>query len=285
MLLYSNVLFKFMQFGWWKWLNDHESKLSNEPNLTLVLPRYMLPYVDKLFGGNIVHQIARSSSSFRFDTIKKILDYVCIEGHGELIFAKDNDGDIPLHSAIRSKADQSTILLFATACSHTHSILLVQNNKRQTPLELTFALCHWPGVEVLLMLSVQYNVLTFLTGIRAGVPQSETLLHEAFESGHIDYFQILLDVCKNLNESLMRALLFPDEKGNTPWYYLMSRNKYDEIEQVLSLLNKYQIDVNLLYTDTQTKSTLLHEASRIDDKQCITLLKKYNAKNTWTVEV
>ena len=227
-----------------------------------------------------MNQIARSSSSFKLDTKKKILEYVCTVGHGDLMFAKDNDGDIPLHSAVRSKADQDTVYLFATACNHTQTVLMTRNKKIQTPLELAFELCHWPGVEELLTLSIQNNESTYLTGVYAGVPQSKTFLHEAFESGHTDYFRILLDVCKYLEISktvVMAAIRLGDARGNTAWYYLMSRNKYSEIEQVLSLLGKYQIDINELYTDTQTYSSLLHEASRIHDKECIALLKKYNA--------
>ena len=244
----------------------------------------MLTYQDVWFGGYFANQIAKSCSSFESDTIKKILDYVCAEGHNKLMFVEDNDGDIPLHSAVQCKADQSTVFFFATACGQIHSILLAQNSKKQTPLEVAFELCHWPGVEVLLRLSIEKNVLTYLTGIKIGVPQSETLLHEAFDSGYIRYFQILLNVCKNLEvpkQEVMKALLLGDARGKTAWYYLMSRNKYSEIELALSLLSHepYEADVNSLYTDTLTKSSLLHEASWINDKECIALLKKYTTES------
>ncbi len=233
---------------------------------------------DGLFGGTIINQIARSFDIFPIPLILKILHYLKDEGYDVYLIIMDNDGDIPLHSAIKGMADQAYVSVFAsTFPKYTEHCLKATNNKGNVPLDLAFKVGNFDAVEVLLELSVEHGVLPHLTGVHA--LSSTTLLHKAFQRGHLEYFRIILTVCAKLNTSVLPVLLIPDSKGNTPWYYLISRNKYHEIEQVLNTCDKYEIDINLLYLDLQRKSTMLHEAIRKNDRQCEKLLREWGAKD------
>ncbi len=160
---------------------------------------------------------------------------------------------------------------------YTKNILVAKNNKEEVPLELAFELGHFEAVEVLLELSIGNGVLAHLTGVHALA--GTTLLHKAFQRGHVNFFRILLKVCEKLNMQILPVLLIPDSRGNTPWHYLMNRNKHHEIESVLSLCQKYNIDTNDLFLDLQRGTRMLHAAVRKNDVQCEKTLRKYGAKN------
>ncbi|XP_064403622.1 uncharacterized protein LOC135349075 [Halichondria panicea] len=250
------------------WVNITSSDLQD------VFRGCILEQRDSLFGGTILNQLARSYDVFPIPLIVKILNYLKDEGYAVYLSIMDNDGDIPLHSAIKGMANQSYIKIFADIFpKYTDQCLKAMNNKGNVPLDLAFELGNFEAVEVLLELSVQHRVLEHLTGV--DTLSSTTLLHKAFKRGHLEYFQIVLTVCMKLNISILPVLLVPDSQGNTPWYYLINRHKYHEIEQVMYLCNKYGIDVNKLYSDPQKKTTMLHEAVRRNDRQCEKILRKW----------
>lgn len=260
-----------------KWLQHHWSNLTST-DLQIVFRGCILEQRDSLFGGTILSQIARSYQVFPINLITRILHYLKDEGYDVYLIMMDNDGDIPLHSAIKGMADPAYVLVFAsTIPKYTQHSLKAKNNKEYVPLDLAFELGHFQAVQVLLELSIEHEVLAHLTGVHA--LSGTTLLHKAFKRGHLEYFQSLLTVCAKLNTSVLPVLLVPDSKGNTPWYYLISRNKHHEIEQVMYMCQKYEIDVNQVYLDPQRKTTMLHEAIRKNDRQCEKILRKWGAKD------
>ncbi len=261
-----------------RWLQHNWKNLTTSADLKMIFRKYILEQRDSLFGGTILNQIARSYDVFPIDLIVKILAYLEDEGYDIYVIWMDNDGDIPLHSAIKGMADPAYVSVFAKAVSkYTENTLRAKNYQEQVPLDLAFELGHFQAVEVLLELSIEHGVLAHLTGVHALA--GTTLLHKAFQRGHVDYFRILLKVCEKLNVQILPVLLIPDSRGNTPWHYLMNRNKHHEIESVLSLCQKYDIDTNDLYLDLQRGTRMLHAAVRKNDVQCEKTLRKYGAKD------
>ncbi len=191
------------------------------------------------------------------------------------IIFSDNDEDIPLHSAISGMAGREYVSLFAEAFpKYTKICLKSKNEKDQAPLDLAFELGHFAATEVLLELSMTHGVSSRQTGLN--IFSSTTLLHKAFKRGHVEYFSILLKTCTKLEVDILPVLVVPDENGNTPWQYLINRNHH-ELEQVLSLCKKYDIDINKLYLDPQRKSTMLHAAIRKKDLKAAAILRKWGA--------
>ncbi len=261
-----------------RWLQHHWKNLTTSADLKTVFRECILDQRDSLFGGTILNQIARSYDVFPIDLIVNILLYLENEGYDIYVIWMDNDGDIPLHSAVKGMADPAYVSVFAkTVSKYTKNILIAKNNQEEVPLDLAFELGHFQAVEVLLELSIEYGVLAHLTGVHALA--GTTLLHKAFQRGHIDYFRILLKSCAKLDIKILPVLLIPDSRGNTPWRYLMNRNKHHEIEIVLSMCQNYEIDINELYLDLEKGTRMLHAAVRKNDEKCERILRKWGAKD------
>ncbi len=261
-----------------RWLQHHWSNLTTSSNLKTVFRECILDQRDSLFGGTILNQVARSYDVFPIELIENIMFYLEDEGYDIYVIWMDNDGDIPLHSAIKGMADQKYVKVFAdTITKYTKNTLTSKNDQEEVPLDLAFELGHFQAVEVLLELSIDHRVLPKLTGVHA--LSGTTLLHKAFKRGHIEYFRILLMVCAKLNIQLLPVLLIPDNRGNTPWHFLMNRKVNHEIETVLSLCRKYQVDINDLYLNCEKRTSMLHAAVRRNDMQCEKTLRKWGAKD------
>ncbi len=261
-----------------RWLQHHWSNLTTSSNLKTVFRECILKQRDSLFGGTILNQVARSYNVFPIELIVNILFYLEDEGYDIYVIWMDNDGDIPLHSAIKGMANKEYIKVFAdTIRKYTKNTLTSKNDQEEVPLDLAFELGHFKAVEVLLELSIYHGVLAHLTGVHA--LRGTTLLHKAFKRGHVEYFEVLLMVCAKLHIQILPVLLIPDNKGNTPWHFLMNRNKHDEIETVLSLCRKYQVDINDLYLNLEKRTSMLHAAVRRNGVRCENTLRKWGAKD------
>ncbi len=196
-----------------------------------------------------------------------------------MLLAEDKDGDIPLQSAIRSMAPKDIIehILKQKAAK---DMLCSCNKKGQVPLNTAFYFRCWDIVEVILDKCIQYNQVPELTGVNAPADlKNNTLLHISFEKGSTKYFEIFLKVCRSRGiegKQLLAALSIPNKKNETPWYHAIHSLGKKSFKKVLKSLQDSAIDINSLFTDPDTKSTMLHEAQRMNKHHH--LLKRYGAK-------
>ncbi len=127
-----------------------------------------------------MHGLARSSTSFTFENMKKMISKM----PPKQLVKTDKDEDLPVHSAIQSGigVDQNKIGLFVQGSSQQiKKILCAKNGKGKTPIELAFETQHRAAVKLLFNLCVQHGVLSNLTGINFNLRnRSDTLLHIAF---------------------------------------------------------------------------------------------------------
>ena len=209
-------------------------------------------------------------------------------GQQNQILDKNKDGDIPVQSAIRSKAPKEIIELFfiiAKELNLVNDMLCCHNKKNQTPLLSAFDHSHWVAVDVLLEKCVKCNELPELTGVNAPAGlKSNTLLHRAFKRDNMKYFDIFLRVC-NANDiegdQLTAAVLIPNKKNETPWYYAIHNLSSDKMfEKVLKMAKNKLLPLSFLYTDADSKSTMLHEAHRIGNNRRCQLLKDNGTEDT-----
>ena len=252
---------------------------------------------DNNFNWTATHAFAASSEHLGVAVMKLFFKF--LESKEQILLLKDEDGkpknqillkdkdkDIPIQSAIRSKAPKEIIELFLTIAKElnlTDGMLCSRNKKNQTPLLSAFEHSHWVAVDVLLEECVKCNKLPELTGVHppAGL-KSNTLLHRAFKRGNTKYFDIFLRVC-NANgvegDHLTAAVSIPNKNNETPWYYAIHNLSYETLEKVLKMAINKLLPLSLLYTDTD-QSTMLHEAHRMGSDQRCQLLKNNGAKDT-----
>ncbi len=236
--------------------------------------------VDEQFRGTATHGLARSSTSFSFESMKKIISKM---PSGQLV-EKDKDKDLPVHSAIQSGSgvDQNKIGLFIQGDSQQiKAILCAQNGKRKTPIELAFEKRHRAAVKLLFNLCVQHNVLSNLTGFNMR-NQSNTLLHIACREGMWPWFlKIVINTCKQVQHDIIPAIQVLDEEDCTPFHYLINcipdnPNELDTFRAVLDLLKQNGVDINKIYTDSNER-TMLHEPQRSNNTHAVSLLvEEYN---------
>ncbi|XP_064383163.1 uncharacterized protein LOC135331836 isoform X2 [Halichondria panicea] len=266
---------------WTQWLKQNmaEVKQGNLPHLL----QDSLHQRDKNFNWTATHAFAASSEYLGVKVMKLLLKSL---GEEHQLLMKDKDGDIPIQSAIRSKAPKEIIELFfiiANELNVTNDMLCSRNRKNQTPLLSAFDHSHWVAVDLLLDVCVKCNKLPELTGVNApsGL-KSNTLLHRAFKRGNTKYFDIFLRVC-NANDiegdQLTAAVLIPNKKSETPWYYAFHLNSDKMFEKVLKMA-KNNLPLTFLYTDPDSKSTMLHEAHRMGNDRRCQLLKDNGAIDT-----
>ena len=241
---------------------------------------------DKNFNWTATHAFAASSEYLGVKVMKLLLKSL---GEEHQLLMKDKDGDIPIQSAIRSKAPKEIIELFfiiANELNVTNDMLCSRNRKNQTPLLSAFDHSHWVAVDLLLDVCVKCNKLPELTGVNAPAGlKSNTLLHRAFKRENTKYFGIFLRVC-NANsiegDQLKTAVSIPNKKNETPWYYAIHYLSSDEMfENILKMAKRY-LSLSLLYmlTHNYSKSTMLHEAHRMGSNRRCRLLKENGAEDT-----
>ena len=263
---------------WTKWLNANGTKVKKLRSDDLKrLYAARIRCRDRNFGWTATHGIAGASPSFRINTMLKFFEYLKNERLEEQLCTKDNEGDIPLQSAINSGAGAEVVRLILTVAPDlTKRMLCSSNNKGDTPLQTAFEQREWCAVEVILEFCIQNNVLSHLTGVKPQAEYNNTLLHRAFKRGYVEYLGILLEVCRARNVEILPVLLVLNKKKETAWYHLANRSAVEQ-KKALSLVKDYNIDVNQLYLDPDTRSTLLHKAYRRNNKETVVLLKQYNA--------
>ncbi len=238
-----------------------------------------LDSIDEQFLGTATHGLARSSTSFNFESMKKIISKM---PSGQLV-EKDKDGDLPVHSAIQSGigVDQNKIGLFVQGDpQQIKTILCSQNGKRKTPIELAFEKRHCAAVKLLFILCVQHNVLSTLTGFNTS-DRSTTLLHIGCREGMWQWFlKIVINACKQVQHDILPAIQVLDKEDYTPFHYLMNcitdnPIELDTFRAVLNLLTQNGVDINKIYTDSNER-TMLHETQRSNKIHAVSLLVVYN---------
>ncbi len=225
----------------------------------------------------IAHGIAASSESLGLGIVQSLFQTLRHVNKTDILLKKDKDGDIAMQSAIRSKVSKNIIELFFTM-ENPERMLCSRNYKNKVPLQTAYYFCCWDTVKFLLGMCIRYDLLSKLTGINLPTTRKcNILLHSAFKEGKIEYFEILLQVCNENNttgEQLFAMLSIPNKDNKTPWYYAVNCLEIGELERVLRCIQNTNIDVNSLYTDSGTKSTILHKPSR----EHYQLLTKYGVR-------
>ena len=145
---------------WELWLKEHYQDLVDDNPLNVGY----LDSIDKLdeqFGGTATHGLARSSTSFTFEIMKKIISKM----PPEQLVKTDKDGDLPVHSAILggTRVDKKKIGIFIQGDpQQIKKILRAKNGQGKTPIELAFETQRSTAVELLFNLCVQHDVLSNL---------------------------------------------------------------------------------------------------------------------------
>ncbi len=236
-----------------------------------------LEICDEQFKGTAMHGLARSSISFSVEEMGKIVAQMPKE---QLIEA-DADDDLPVHSAIKSLADQHMIALFVEGDSkQKETILCWKNNKDKTPIEVAFEKRHEEAIAMLFELCVQHGVLSNLTGIRSCM-RSSTLLHTAFKEDKPWFFNIVVKICQKFGEDVLSTIQVFDDNDNTPFQYLMNciqpeDQELKEFENVIGILvNDQGININDVCINSNRR-TMLHEATRKNHRTLCDILLRYH---------
>lgn len=266
--------------SWTKHLQSHWSEILRCRTLVPLLEHNnIIDVCDEKFKWTVSHGFAASSTKERL--LEKFLTSLESMRKQCQLLQRDADGDIPLQSAIRSRASKNFLEHLLTKFPDLTKDMLVSTNfKKRTPLLTAFEMRHWEAVEIILNLCISHKILPELTGVGALDPSREnkyaTLLNEASKRGDIEYFNIFFQVCKMQNIDIPSAISVPDRDGVTAWHYAVQLD-HEKLEKILSLLPK-DVDLNTLYVDAESKSTMLHEAARSNSQQHEIILRKFGAK-------
>ena len=260
---------------WTKWLKENTSLVKNSFH---TLCHSQLKQRDQKYRYTSAHGILASCPCD--EVLVKVLSVLKNKSLISLLMAKDKDGDIPLQSAVKSNVDAKIIKLVLMEVPRLkRAMLLAANKKGDVPLKTAFDMRRWPIVEILLEQSIKCGVVPHLTGI--GDPNvtkgSSTLLHQAMKRGDIEYLRILLNVCKKCDMPLLPALLVPNKKRCTPWYYLLNQN-IQAVEEALQVLSEFRIDINKLYCDENGKQYIPHVAYRSHNEELKDLWKSFGGR-------
>ncbi|XP_064407136.1 uncharacterized protein LOC135351980 isoform X2 [Halichondria panicea] len=270
---------------WKKWLEDNAHKMCKGNLSAQKVYGELLHKRDTLFDGTATHGLARSCPSFtQFEDIKKIVS----EMPKYQLTEEDADGDLPVHSAINSKAKQEVIALFVEGDSELQTtILCTKNHQGKTPIKLAVDIRHNSAIELLYNLCVTHNILPSLTGFEQSGSAS-TILHTGFDGGDTSYWSeflnVVINACKRAARDILPTITVFDERNCTPFHYLMNcmqrdhRYKLAGFQSVLELLRENKIDINSVFTDSK-KRTMLHEARRTNHDSCSEMLFRYGHKD------
>ncbi|XP_064407131.1 uncharacterized protein LOC135351978 isoform X3 [Halichondria panicea] len=272
---------------WKKWLEDNAHKMCKGNLSAKEVYGELLHKRDRLFNGTATHGLARScgpcSSFTQFEDMKKIVS----EMPKEQLIDKDDDGDLPVHSALNSMAKQNMIALFVQGDSEEKTILSTKNHQGKTPIELAVDNLHNSAIELLYNLCVKHNILPGLTGFEQSGSAS-TILHTVFCRDDTLYWSnflsVVINACKRAARDILPTITVLDERNCTPFYYLMNcmnpnhHYKLAGFEKVLVLLRDNEIDVNAVVIDSK-KRTMLHAARRKHHDKCSEMLSRYGHKD------
>lgn len=248
-------------------MKENFEQLREDPgrNVPLLL-RDLIDKRDEDFGWTATHGFAASSEDLGIEVMNALFEYLRTSNRKSQLSTQDKDGDIPVQSAIRSKASK-LIIEHLIEFGNIKDLLCSHNNRNQSPLLTAFDESHWDAVEVLLGKCIEHNELSELTGVRVTAGQEHnTILHKAFERRNKEYFKIFLRVCSSkgiVGEELTAAVSVSNRRNVTPWYNAIRFLSIEELETVLKSVDESRLDINSLYTEKDTRFTMLHDAYRI----------------------
>lgn len=182
-----------------------------------------------------------------FFGINDILSYVL---H---MSCQDAFGNTLLHSTIEAQSRNSNLNTFVRILGLAPPVCLEKRNEdKLTPLFLAFEKKLWLPARALAEHQIKHGA-------------SHGLLQECFframrEQGGVEFLAHLLDLRKryfpdlNLNFSA-------NERGHTPWWYLLNSNDEGIINKVLQTLKEHSIDPTHLLTHTKRRTRLVDEAA------------------------
>ena len=250
------------------WTETLKRHMSN-PRFHKILNEKLL-LLDREFGWTVCHALCSIRGIPEKQREKIFQEFTKKEEYVKLLYILDRDKDTIFHCAINHRCNKAVIEMLIRQIPRTSKLspLCVRNWRNYAPLELAFHMHEWEHVKILLPECIELRILPELTGVDHHVRDSdirETLLHQAFKNGNTAaiYLRIHLEACQtcNLNAvTVERSLVVSDSNKCTPWRYLIDSSTDEEIRQVLQVVKKYRIDINELYTNLHTRSTLLHMA-------------------------
>ena len=204
-----------------------------------------------------------------------------LKGHGLMgkVVARDRDGDMPLQSAIYSRANVNMIKLILGYMPEMKKVMLENRNKAgETALESSLDLESPSVFKLLLKECISCEALTHLTCFGKPTEQSCTLLHQCIRDRRIAHLRVFLEVYTenaNKEKSKEKGLCIADEKGHTAWHYLVRYSNKDLplVQEVLAILSEYEIKIPSLVVNDTSKETMLHMAYRYNNKALKELLE------------
>lgn len=226
------------------------------------IPRNVLNQRDIHTGYTVVHALASGKGSQ--NVLKEAFNFLAKHNLMGKLLAKDRDGDMPLQSAIYSRAGSDIIMLILDFYPTARMKMLENRNKcHETAIEWAL---HQEDIDVFKLLleeCIKYRALEDLTGIIKG-SRCSTLLHQCIVGRHTKILATYMQVCAKENVDI--DLCPVDPNGRTPWNYLV-RYKDDEkqkFDEVLAILQKHNVNLRSLHASKKNQETMLHVAYRLN---------------------
>lgn len=226
------------------------------------IPRNVLNQRDIHTRYTVLHALASGKGSR--NVLKEDFRFLAEYNLMGKLLAKDRDGDVPLQSAVYSRAGSDIIMLILDFYPTARVKMLENRNKcHETAIEWVL---HQEDIDVFRLLleqCIKYGALEDLTGIRKG-SRCSTLLHQCIVGRHIEALRIYMQVC--MKERVDIDLCPVDPNGRTPWNYLV-RYKDDEIhkfDEILAILQKHNVNLRSLHANKKNQETMLHMAYRLN---------------------
>lgn len=234
--------------------------------------RNVLKQRDIKSGYTVVHAICSSRLELKvICCLFQELDKKQVMGK---VVARDREGDMPLQSAVHSKANVSTIELILDYVPGTKKIMLENRNQaNETALELSLNHENADVFKLLLKQCISCEALTDLICVGKANRQCSTLLHQLIQDRRIPHLRACLEVCRECGVQVNLCVV--NEKRFTPWQYLLRYNK-DElplVKEIFSILDEHKIPINSLLVNNTTRETMLHKAYRTDNEELKALLE------------
>jgi hypothetical protein len=190
------------------------------------------------------------------------------------IVAKDREGDMPLQSAIYSNSDVRTIKLILEFVPETKKIMLKNRNKaNETAVESSLSQEDVDVFKFLLQQCIICAALPELTCVGKVNRQCASLVHQCIQERRISHFRAYFEVLKESGAEINLCVV--DEKGYTPWQYLLRYSKAEVplVKEVLSILKEHEIPLSSLLVNNTSRETMLHKAYRSNKEEFIHLLE------------
>jgi hypothetical protein len=221
----------------------------------------------------VVHALA--SSKYQKIVLQEEFTFLAQNNLMGKLLAKDRDGDVPLQSAVYSGADLETIDIILNFNHDARKKMLENRNKYdETALEWCLSQELVDIFKLLLEHSIKCRALEDLTCTRKGNVQCSTLLHQCIEGRHVRILRTYMEVC--MKEEAKISLCPVDEKGRTPWNYLIcyKEEEIEKFKEIILILQEHGINLSSLHVNKRSKETMLHMAYRLNRPQFIACLEE-----------